>query len=188
MMADLAEKLEKPETGERKGKGKKKYLWLLLSAFLFATMSYYMFAYPQRMIGPQQPIPFSHRVHAGVKAIPCQFCHPFAERSQNAGLPPVEKCFFCHKYIIPQHPQILKEWDHLVAKKPVAWIRIFFTPDYVFFNHRPHVGWNKIDCTRCHGDVKSQDRLQCFDFQMGFCVGCHRERKAQLDCWLACHR
>jgi hypothetical protein len=26
------------------------------------------------------------------------------------------------------------------------------------------------------------------NFQMGFCVGCHRERKAQLDCWLACHR
>jgi hypothetical protein len=25
------------------------------------------------------------------------------------------------------------------------------------------------------------------EFEMGFCIGCHRENKAQLDCWLACH-
>jgi hypothetical protein len=24
-------------------------------------------------------------------------------------------------------------------------------------------------------------------FQMGFCIACHREKKADLDCWLACH-
>jgi hypothetical protein len=185
MMADLT---EKPGNGARKGRGRKKYLWLLLSAFLFAMMSYYMFAYPHRTIGPKQPIFFSHRVHAGGKAIDCRFCHPYVERSQSAGLPSVEKCFFCHKYIIPQHPQILKERDHLDAKKPVPWVRIFFTPDYVFFHHQPHVGWNKIDCEACHGDVKQQDRLKRVDFEMGFCIGCHRERNAQLDCWLACHR
>ena len=31
------------------------------------------------------------------------------------------------------------------------------------------------------------DRLQQVDFQMGFCIGCHQERNAQMDCWLACH-
>jgi predicted CXXCH cytochrome family protein len=164
------------------------YLWLSLAALLFGVMSYFFFYYPGKGIGPRQPIYFSHRVHAAVKAIDCRFCHPFVDRSQNAGLPPVEKCFFCHLYIIPQHPQIVKEHEHLLAKKPVSWIRIFFTPDYVFFHHRPHVGWHKIDCTECHGDVKSRDRLVPLNFQMGFCVGCHRERKAQLDCWLACHR
>jgi len=184
-MADLA---ETPDIRNRKLRKKEKYLWFFLAASLFAVMSYYMFAYPHRIIGPLQPIAFSHRVHAGTKAIACQFCHPFVARSQDAGLPPVEKCFFCHKYIIPQHPQIMKEWEHFIQKKPVQWIRIFYTPDFVFFHHRPHVGWNNIDCTRCHGEVKNQDRLQRYDFEMGFCVDCHRERNAQLDCWLACHR
>ena len=166
----------------------RKYLWLLLSAVVFALMGYFMFAYPSRSVGPKQPISFSHRIHAGVKEINCRFCHPFVERSQNAGIPSVEKCFFCHKYIIPQHPEILKELEHFDTKKPVPWIRIFFIPDYVYFHHRPHVGWSGIDCTECHGDVKSQDRLIPVNFQMGFCVGCHRKWEAQLDCWLACHR
>ncbi len=184
----MGDRLDKPESSARKDGPKRKYLWLLLSALLFALMTYFMFAYPVRSVGPRQPIPFSHRVHAGVKEINCRFCHPFVERSQNAGLPPMEKCFFCHKYIIPQHPEILKELEHFQAKKPVPWIRIFFTPDYVFFRHQPHVSWAKLDCTNCHGDVKTQDRLVPVNFQMGFCVKCHRKLKAQLDCWLACHR
>ncbi len=197
----MAEASRKPEKGRKKGRGKRRYLWLLLAAFLFAVMSYYMFAYPHRIIGPRQPIPFSHRVHAGVKGIDCRFCHPFVERSQNAGLPPVEKCFFCHNYIIPQHPEILKEWDHLVQEKPVPWVRIFYVPDFVFFRHQPHVLWAKLDCTNCHGDVKTQDRLMRVDFQMGFCMDCHRKLApdpkllhfrgppiAMFDCWLACHR
>jgi len=171
-----------------KGRGQRNYIWIGLSVILFGMMAYLFFDFPFASIGPRQPIFFSHRIHAGVKAIPCQFCHPFTARSQNAGLPSIEKCFFCHKYIIPQHPQILNEWEHFVAKKPVPWVRIFFTPDYVFFHHRPHVGWNKIDCTECHGDIKSRDRLIPVNFKMGFCVECHRKRKAQLDCWLACHR
>jgi len=180
---------EKVEFRENlKGRRQGNLIWIGLSALLFGVMAYLFFGFPFASIGPRQPIFFSHRVHAGVKAIDCRFCHPFVDRSQNAGLPPVEKCFFCHLYIIPQHPQIVKEHEHLLAKKPVPWIRIFFTPDYVFFHHRPHVGWNKIDCTECHGDVKSRDRLIPVNFQMGFCVDCHRKMNAQLDCWLACHR
>ena len=184
----MDDRLDKPESSARKGRPRRKYLWLALSALLFGLMTYFMFAYPARSVGPKQPIPFSHRIHAGVKEIDCRFCHPFVERSLSAGLPPVEKCFFCHLYIIPQHPEIVREHKYLLAKKPVPWIRIFFTPDYVYFHHRPHVGWNKIDCKECHGDVKTQDRLVPVNFQMGFCVGCHRKWGAQLDCWLACHR
>jgi hypothetical protein len=24
-------------------------------------------------------------------------------------------------------------------------------------------------------------------FQMRFCITCHQQKKANLDCWLACH-
>jgi hypothetical protein len=53
------------------------YVWLGMVAILFSGMLYFMYYYPQKDIGPQQPIYFSHRVHAGVKEISCRFCHPF---------------------------------------------------------------------------------------------------------------
>lgn len=164
------------------------YAWIGLAGVLVAVMFYFHSVYPSRQIGPRQPIPFSHRVHAGVKQIDCRFCHAYVERSQHAGLPPVEMCFFCHKYIIPDHPEIQKEKAYLDSGKPVPWVRAFFAPDYVFFRHQPHVLWAGLDCSECHGDVKSLDRLPKVDFQMGFCITCHRKMDAQLDCWLGCHR
>jgi len=164
------------------------YIWLGIIAFLFGVMFYLYYVYPERGIGVKQPIFFSHRVHAGVKEIHCRFCHPFPERSPNPGIPPMEKCFFCHNYIIPGHPQILEEKEHLLTGKPVPWVRIYWVPDFVFFNHIPHIKWAKLDCGECHGDVKTMDRLQPVNFEMGFCITCHRQMGAQVDCWLACHR
>lgn len=158
-----------------------------ITFFLLAVMLYFYYLYPNRMIGPEQPIPFSHRVHAGVKQINCRFCHPFVGRSQHAGMPSLEKCFFCHSYIIPRHPQLVKERQHYDQRRPVEWVRLFFVPDYVKFHHQPHMEWGKLDCSACHGAVETMDRLQPVNFKMKFCIDCHKARKAQLDCWLACH-
>ena len=171
-------------SGQKSGRG---YLWLIPLAALFLALLYF-YHYPARDVGPLQPVPFSHRVHAGVKEINCRFCHSNVERSANAGLPAVEKCFFCHKYIIPEHPEIKNEERYFRTGTPVPWVRIFWVPDFVFFNHIPHLKWGKLDCIDCHGDVKTFDRLRKVDFQMGFCIDCHRKKGAQLDCWLACHR
>jgi hypothetical protein len=163
------------------------YLWMAFGVFLMAALFYFYF-YPGTTLGPVQPIPFSHRVHAGVKQINCRVCHSTVERSQDAGLPAVEKCFFCHQYVIPQHPEIKKEKAFLDAGKPVPWVRVFWTPEFVFFRHEPHVRRAGLDCSNCHGQVSSMDRLPRVEFQMGFCLACHRKMDAQLDCWLACHR
>lgn len=162
-------------------------LWFWMAVLLVVAMVYFFFAFPLLDIGPQQPIFFSHRIHAGVKQINCRFCHPYVERSEHAGLPEVEKCFFCHKYIIPMHPQILKEKEHLDKRIPVPWVRIYWVPDFVKFRHEPHIRFGKIECTTCHGDVASMDRLRPVNFQMNFCITCHKERNAQLDCYLGCH-
>jgi hypothetical protein len=172
-------------TADRPGKNWLK--WFLAALLLTGMTLYFYFLYPVQGIGPPQPIAFSHRVHAGVKAINCRFCHPYVERSAHAGLPEMEKCFYCHNYIIPTHPEILKEKTYLDAAKPVPWVRIFYVPDFVKFRHEPHLRWGKLDCLPCHGDVKQMDRLQKKEFKMKFCIDCHREKKAQLDCWLACH-
>jgi hypothetical protein len=160
--------------------------WFCAAVLLLLTLIYFFYLFPGQDIGPVQPVFFSHRIHAGVKQINCRFCHPYVERSEHAGLPEVEKCFFCHKYIIPMHPEIQKEKEYLDKKVPVPWVRIYFVPDFVKFRHSPHI-MAKIDCLRCHGDVPSMDRLRRVDFQMNFCITCHTEKKAQLDCYLGCH-
>ena len=164
------------------------YLWIGLGGLLFAFLFFFYGAVPAMRVGPEQPIPFSHRVHAGVKQIDCHFCHPYVERSQNAGLPAVEKCFFCHDYVIPMHPEIKKEKRFYDSGKPVPWKRVFWVPEFVFFQHRPHVSWARLDCSHCHGDVRSMDRLPRVEFEMGFCITCHKKMNAQTDCWLGCHR
>ncbi|MGO9021302.1 MAG: cytochrome c3 family protein [Syntrophobacteraceae bacterium] len=160
--------------------------WFCVAVLLLGTLLYLFYLFPRQDLGPVQPIYFSHRIHAGVKQINCRFCHPYVERSEHAGLPEVEKCFFCHKYIIPMHPEILKEKEYLDKKVPVPWVRIYFVPDFVKFRHQPHM-IAQIDCLRCHGDVPSMDRLRRVDFQMNFCITCHEEKHAQLDCYLGCH-
>jgi hypothetical protein len=47
---------------------------------------------------PEQPIAFSHRLHAGELQIACLYCHAGAERSRYAGIPAASVCMNCHRY------------------------------------------------------------------------------------------
>ena len=137
--------------------------------------------------GPEQPIPFSHRVHAGDKEISCLFCHPYADRSQKAGMPSVDKCLLCHSVIVTHFPPIQKLRGYGDRQQPVPWQRVNRLADFVFFNHEMHI-LRGIDCGQCHGDVRGMDRIQpVHPFKMGFCVSCHRTEQASTDCY-TCHR
>ena len=153
---------------------------------LLAGFLYFFYVYPAAGLGPEQPIPFSHRIHAGVKEIQCRFCHPYVGRSTFPGIPPVEKCLYCHRYVIPNHPEIRKEHQYFNSGTSIPWVKVNYLPEHVFFNHERHIK-KEIECEACHGVVKTMDRLKKSSFQMGFCLDCHREKKATLDCWLACH-
>lgn len=48
---------------------------------------------------PDQPIVYSHKVHAGDNAIDCEFCHDAARRSKHAMIPGTNTCMKCHKAI-----------------------------------------------------------------------------------------
>lgn len=48
---------------------------------------------------PDQPIAYSHKVHAGDNAIDCEFCHDAARRSKHAMIPGTNTCMKCHKAI-----------------------------------------------------------------------------------------
>jgi len=155
----------------------------LVLASLFLMTFYVM---PRAGIGPAQPISFSHRLHAGVKRIDCRFCHPYVDRSAFPGIAPVEKCLFCHKHIIAKHPEILKEHRYFNSNTSTPWRKTTFVPEHVLFNHQRHIR-KQIQCEQCHGEIRKMDRIPKNRFKMSFCIECHREKKANLDCWLACH-
>ena len=48
---------------------------------------------------PDQPIYFSHKVHAGVQGINCQYCHSSAKYGKVSGIPSTNVCMNCHKSI-----------------------------------------------------------------------------------------
>ena len=155
--------------------------------FLFVLLFlYYFYARAALDIWPEQPIPFSHRIHSGVKQIQCEFCHPYVSRSKFPGMPPVEKCLYCHQYIIAGHPEIKEEHRYFDTKTPTPWRKANYLAEHVLFNHERHIK-KEVLCEACHGRVEAMDRIKGVTFRMGFCVQCHREKNANVDCWLACH-
>ncbi|UCF57333.1 MAG: cytochrome c3 family protein [Deltaproteobacteria bacterium] len=154
---------------------------LLVFAFL-----YFFYIPPATDIGPEQPIPFSHHVHSGVKQIQCEFCHPYVKLSKHPGMPPVEKCLYCHKYIIANHPQIKKEHRYFNTRTPTPWRKANYLAEHVVFNHKRHIKI-QVACSDCHGAVETMDRIRGVNFKMDFCINCHKKKNANLDCWLACH-
>jgi len=53
----------------------------------------------QQNYAPEQPIKFSHEVHAGKNGIDCQYCHDGARRSKHAVIPATNTCMNCHTAI-----------------------------------------------------------------------------------------
>ena len=153
---------------------------------LVAAVIYLFYIMPDVGAGPAQPIAFSHRLHAGDKNIDCRFCHSYVDRSIHPGIPPVEKCLFCHNYVIANHPEIRKEHDYYNSGTPTPWKKVNIVAEHVVFNHERHIK-KDIACQSCHGDVAATDRLKTLVWEMGTCVECHREKNANLDCWLRCH-
>jgi hypothetical protein len=135
---------------------------------------------------PQQPIDFSHLVHATGDQLSCELCHSAARRSPFAGIAPVERCIGCHRVVNPESPEILKLrrfWD---AGEPIPWVKVYVLPRYVHFTHVAHVQ-SHIDCRTCHGEVQRMDRVaRVADMTMRWCVDCHRAQGASVDC-LTCH-
>lgn len=134
---------------------------------------------------PDQPIKFSHKVHANQNKIDCLYCHPSAEYGKNAGIPSVNVCMNCHILVAEGHISGKYEIDKVKAaytnKKPIEWIRVHNLPDHVYFNHSQHVGAGKLDCTECHGEVKEMHLIkQVKDLSMGWCIDCHRTKEVQF--------
>ncbi len=143
-------------------------------------------------VAESQPIQFPHDVHAGQFLIDCQYCHFSAERSVDAGIPPVETCMGCHQVVTGRNnpEEVAKIRDYYESGTPIPWKRIYKVSDHVHFPHFRHVA-AEISCQTCHGEVQSMNVLEdvapeAGSLKMGWCVSCHLERGASRDCTV-CH-
>ncbi len=143
-----------------------------------------------------QPIAYPHDVHAGpvdagALAIPCMYCHYSADRSVDAGIPPVATCIGCHApggapLVAADRPEVQKLIDYWNRQEPIPWVRIHDLPDHAHFPHFMHVNAG-LACQECHGQVQEVSQVeQEASLRMGWCVECHRERGARTDCTV-CH-
>lgn len=160
---------------------------ILISLFIIGEITYKEAAAlgRQQFYQPDQPIWFSHKVHAGQNQINCLYCHSGAEESRYAGIPANNVCLNCHSQVrqgkITGTVEIDKIYKAVETGKPVEWIKVHNLPDHVFFSHAQHVKAGKLDCVQCHGDLKNVDVvMQVENLSMGWCIECHRKTEVQF--------
>ena len=159
-----------------------------LSVFVWAlTTNKIVIGYNQGY-KPDQPIPFSHKLHAGDYKINCKYCHSAVDVSRHATVPPLNVCMNCHITVKVDSPWIQQITEAYNSGKGIAWNKVHLLPDFVKFSHAPHIKAGK-DCTACHGNVQTMEKVsQVQSLSMGFCVNCHRqpENHAPTNC-STCH-
>lgn len=184
---------------------------LVVSVFLLKEAYYAMMAVGvEQGYQPEQPIAFSHKLHAGDNGIDCNYCHSSARKSKTSGIPSANVCMNCHMYIDgseikdpatgePKYggdrsPEIAKIYDAIgwdaenrkyvenYEQKPIKWVRIHNLPDLAYFNHAQHVTAGQVECQTCHGPIQEMEEVyQYSELTMGWCINCHRETEVQVE-------
>jgi Cytochrome c/Cytochrome c7 and related cytochrome c len=155
---------------------------------------------------PEQPIYYSHKVHAGINQVNCLYCHGGAMEGKHANIPSVNVCMNCHMAINEyKGPALVTEdgkeingtaeiqklykysgWDPAANKytkpgQPIEWVKIHNLPDHVYFNHSQHTKAGGVQCQTCHGEIQKMDEVYQFsNLSMGWCINCHRESSVKF--------
>lgn len=190
--------------------------YIAMASIIFFVFGGYMVAKGaiglgrQKEYQPEQPIYYSHKVHAGINQISCLYCHGNAWESKHAAIPSVNVCMNCHKAIstYEKGPKLYKDngdevngtaeiaklyqiagfdpnnpskWDPSKAKS-IEWTKIHNLPDHVYFNHSQHIRAGNVQCQSCHGEITAMDEVkQVAELSMGWCINCHRQTNVNFN-------
>ncbi len=140
---------------------------------------------------PEQPIHFSHKIHAGDNKIDCQLCHSSAKYGKVSEIPSMNVCMNCHrniseyngKYFEPGKDKAFYDgeiqkiytatgWDPATQKytgktQPIEWTRIHNMPDFVYFNHSQHVVAGEQAIISSHNKKNPDNKIDVV------CKACH---------------
>lgn len=129
---------------------------------------------------PTQPVPFSHKLHAGDLGMDCRYCHSQVEQSSHANIPAATTCMNCHGIILKDSPKLLPIREAVATGKPVQWNRVHKLPDYAYFDHSAHLRAG-VSCFSCHGNVPQEEIImQKEPLSMSWCLDCHRNPTPNL--------
>ncbi len=127
-----------------------------------------------------QPVPFSHKHHAGDVGIDCRYCHTTVETQAFAGMPATQTCLTCHSQLFVDAPLLKPVHDSAATGLPIAWNRLHNLPDFVYFDHSIHVA-KGVACIECHGRVDQMPlEWRSAPLLMQWCLECHRDPRPHL--------
>ena len=126
---------------------------------------------------PVQPVPYSHKLHAGQLGLDCFYCHFTVYKAAYAAIPTTETCMNCHNEgrVKPTSPRLELVRQSYATGQPIPWVKIHQLPDFVYFNHQAHVTAG-VSCVSCHGRIDQMIEVhQEKPLTMAFCLECHRD-------------
>ncbi len=140
---------------------------------------------------PEQPVPFSHKLHVGTLQMDCRYCHWTVDQAAHAAVPPTQTCVNCHSAANPdgsvatsaihtESPKLLEVRQSQATGNPIRWERVHDLSDFVHFDHSAHVN-RGVGCVSCHGRVDRMERVQQVEpLTMSWCLDCHRNPEPHL--------
>nr|HEX4315159.1 cytochrome c3 family protein [Kofleriaceae bacterium] len=129
---------------------------------------------------PDQPVPYSHALHAGELGLDCRYCHSTVERAAKAAIPPAATCMNCHSIVRKDSELLTPIREAFAGGDAVKWTRVHDLPDYVYFNHMAHVN-AAIGCESCHGRIDQMAKVyQAKPLTMEWCLECHHDPAPNL--------
>lgn len=129
---------------------------------------------------PEQPVPYSHKLHAGNLGMDCYYCHNTVMKAGHAAVPATETCMNCHTRVKSDSAALAPIRASYATGEPVKWVKIHALPDYAYFNHSAHLSAG-VSCVSCHGRVDQMVEVtQVKPLNMGWCLECHRNPAPNL--------
>ena len=161
---------------------------VVLGAPTLVFLVWYYFSpwYLEVGYAPAQPVPYSHKLHAGLLGMDCRYCHQNVEKGPHATIPASQTCMNCHAVIKADSEALAPIRDSWISRQtglpddPVPWIKVHMLPDYAYFDHSAHFAAG-VGCYSCHGRVDQMEIVrQEKPLSMGWCLECHRNPEKYL--------
>jgi hypothetical protein len=153
---------------------------LLLGCAIFVAWYWFSPKYLEAGYAPLQPVPFSHKQHAGDLGIDCRYCHNTVERAGFAAIPPTRTCMNCHALVLKESLKLEPIRSSFAGDAPLEWIKVHMLPQYAHFNHGVHVSAG-VGCATCHGRIDQLKIVQQIaPLSMSWCLDCHRDPTPNL--------
>jgi len=143
---------------------------------------WYYFSPKNLQVGyaPEQPVPYSHALHAGKLGLDCRYCHANVERAAHAMVPSTQQCMGCHALVRTDSAKLAPVRASWETGESVEWVKVHMLPDHTFFNHSAHLAAG-VGCSTCHGRVDKMEVVRIEEpIAMQWCLGCHRDPTPNL--------